>query len=345
MPSGISVVICCHNSAKLLPGTLAHLLSQNVDRNINWEVIVVDNGSTDDTSEVAKSFWPETAPVKLKLISEPKLGAAFARARGLKEANYDIVSLLDDDNRISANWLATVFEVMNRGPDIGGCGGYNEYKCEISPPWWFDKYKDSYAVGPQASKTGDITFSRGYLWGAGLTVRKSAWIKLQKIGYKFFLPCRKGNSLTSGGDSELCFALRLSGWRLWYDSNLRLTHYISSHKLNWDYLRALHRGFGASSIWFDPYLAFIQGSAMDSKQTWKREIAKASTMLLRYWRSWLKSMFFDGEDDANVLEIERILGRINELLKNRYSYDIGFNIIKKFYNDLKTNNQKGNECA
>jgi glycosyltransferase involved in cell wall biosynthesis len=345
MCSGISVVICCHNSAKLLPETLNHLLYQDVDRNIKWEVIVVDNGSTDDTSNVAINIWPDIAPAKLKVISELELGAAYARNRGLKEANYDIVSLLDHDNWVSRNWLQTVFEVMNRSPEIGACGGYNDHKCEIDPPWWFENYKDSYAVGPQGSETGDITDRRGYLWGAGLTVRKVAWTKLQKKGYKFFLPCRKGDSLSAGGDSELCFALRLSGWRLWYDSKLRLTHYISSHRLNWNHLRALHRGFGASTVALEPYLRFIDKNGKKMNREWKWEFIKAITRLLSYRKSWLNFIFSYGEGDPGVLAIERILGRITELLRNRYSYDISFNIIKKFYNDLRTNKQSGNKCV
>jgi cellulose synthase/poly-beta-1,6-N-acetylglucosamine synthase-like glycosyltransferase len=237
---------------------LTHLLRQSVDDKLIWEVIIVDNVSTDDTSDVANSIWPKTAPAKLKVVFEPKLGTAFARSRGLNEAKYDLVSFVDDDNWINTDWLRRVFEIMSRNRNIGACGGYNEFKCEVNPPSWFDKYKESYAVGPQAPETGDITEKRGYLWGAGLTIRRSAWMKIKNGGFTFGSSGRQGDNLHAGEDSELCFALRLSGWRLWYDSGLRLTHFIKTEKLTWKYLRCLQRGFGASSIWFDPYLVLFE---------------------------------------------------------------------------------------
>jgi glycosyltransferase involved in cell wall biosynthesis len=59
MQPGVSIIICCHNSAKLLPQTLAHLKAQKNEANVAWEVIVVDNASTDETSRVSLSLWPE----------------------------------------------------------------------------------------------------------------------------------------------------------------------------------------------------------------------------------------------------------------------------------------------
>jgi len=58
---GVSVIICCYNSVKRLPVTLAHLKSQVVFGQIPWEVIVIDNASTDRTAEVAKNYG-ETCP-------------------------------------------------------------------------------------------------------------------------------------------------------------------------------------------------------------------------------------------------------------------------------------------
>jgi cellulose synthase/poly-beta-1,6-N-acetylglucosamine synthase-like glycosyltransferase len=54
---GVSVVICCYNSSQRLPQTLGHLLAQECEVDLPWEVIVVDNASTDGTAEVARSVW------------------------------------------------------------------------------------------------------------------------------------------------------------------------------------------------------------------------------------------------------------------------------------------------
>jgi len=54
---GISVVICCYNSASRLPATLQHIAEQSLDSEILWEIIIVDNASTDNTAEIASTYW------------------------------------------------------------------------------------------------------------------------------------------------------------------------------------------------------------------------------------------------------------------------------------------------
>src|SRR5690348_8092021 len=71
---GISVVICTYNGAERLPQTLAHLAAQEDTGTIAWEVLVVDNASTDDTAEVARRCWPADAPAPLRVVGEPRMG-------------------------------------------------------------------------------------------------------------------------------------------------------------------------------------------------------------------------------------------------------------------------------
>jgi glycosyltransferase involved in cell wall biosynthesis len=112
--SGVSIIIFCHNSANRLPQTIEHLASQKVSRNVQWEVIVVDNASTDNTSKLAKNCWPKDTSVPLKVVYEPQLGLNNARHRGFIEAKYEIVSFVDDDNRVCPEWVHLVHEVMTR---------------------------------------------------------------------------------------------------------------------------------------------------------------------------------------------------------------------------------------
>ena len=67
----ISVVICCHNSAAVLPPTLMHLAAQIVDPSVQWEVVVIDNASTDDTVQVATRAWPARCPHRFELSVSP----------------------------------------------------------------------------------------------------------------------------------------------------------------------------------------------------------------------------------------------------------------------------------
>ena len=72
MNKGVSVVIPCYNSSKLLPETIAHLARQNVPEHINWEIIIVDNASTDDTAETAAAIWDACkSRVPFKVVEQP----------------------------------------------------------------------------------------------------------------------------------------------------------------------------------------------------------------------------------------------------------------------------------
>ena len=65
---GVSVVICTHNGAKLLPETLAHLRKQQVSKGVRWEVLIIDNASTDDSASVARQCWGDNGPTTLRVI-------------------------------------------------------------------------------------------------------------------------------------------------------------------------------------------------------------------------------------------------------------------------------------
>ena len=86
------MIICCYNSATRLPQTLKHLAEQQVPQDLNWEVIVVDNNSTDHTAEVAKDLWVQYgSPVNLKVVPEWNPGLSNARKKGVYEAKGEII--------------------------------------------------------------------------------------------------------------------------------------------------------------------------------------------------------------------------------------------------------------
>jgi len=326
----VSVIICCHNGARRLPKTLSHLAAQRTHQDIEWEVIVVDNASTDETSTIAESSWPRNPPAPLRIAHEPRLGLSYARHRGVEESKYEIVSFVDDDNWVCPEWAQTVSEIMRDASDVGACGGRVEAVCEEDPPSWFGDYAGDYAVGSQAEATGDVTVTRGYLWGAGLSIRKSAWLHLQQSGFKSLLVDRQGESTSSGGDCEICFALRLAGWRLWYDERLRLQHYIRSDRLKWSYLRRLYRGFGAATVGLEPYREYLRSPSLSLRlrQTWQWQAAGTLKALLRQLREARLSGGL-GEGSRQILKIEWMWGRIVELLNVRSGYNRGVGAVRE----------------
>ena len=326
MSLGVSIVVCCHNSAKRLPNTLAHIANQKIPDDVSCEVIVVDNASTDGSAALAQELWPRTSRIPLRVVEELQLGLSFARHRGIIEARYELVSLIDDDNWAYPEWVSVAAEIMAQHPEVGACGGYNEAVCEVTPPAWFERFKASYAVGAQGRGTGDVTDTRGFLWGAGLTIRKSAWQQLVDSGYQSLLVDRQGEKLSAGQDTELCFALRLAGWRLWYDPRLMLSHYLSAGRLKWQYLRLLCRGFGEASVSFDSYeIAFNSNDAPDGfvkrvKTIWLWRTLATIKSLLRHPIKLALSLRMPLESDPDVLWIENYWGRLCELFRRRKTY-------------------------
>jgi glycosyltransferase involved in cell wall biosynthesis len=328
-PWGVSVVVCCHNSAPRLPATLAHLAAQ--DASVDWEVVVVDNGSTDDTAAVARSSWPSTTPAPLRIVREARLGLIHARARGLAEARFEIVAFVDDDNWLSPDWLQLAASIMRAHPEVGACGGSNVPAFATEPPWWFRAHMTNFATGQQATGEGDVTETRGWLWGAGLAIRRSAWEQLQAGGFRTLTVGRQGGRLASGDDVELCFALRLAGWRLWHSPRLRLRHFIPASRLDWRYLRRLHRGFGAANIMLAPYryqiAATRHGRDAWLKQQWQaKAVAVLLHLLRRGWRV-ISCALSSGEGDPGTLAVEREIGRLVALMGLRSTYAEHFRLV------------------
>ena len=212
LPS-ISVVICTFNGAKRLVPTLEHLRQQKRAEQIEWEIVVVDNASTDNTAAVARTLWPTNNPVPLTIVRESEQGLSNARRCGVFSAKHDIVSFVDDDNWVDENWIALTAKIFAENHDIGVCGGRGIAVFEGTKPDWFERFQDSFAVGTQGRHRGILPDDR-LLWGAGLSIRAKALRTLFEAGFQQINSDHTGTSLVSSGDYELCCALRLTGWKL-----------------------------------------------------------------------------------------------------------------------------------
>jgi cellulose synthase/poly-beta-1,6-N-acetylglucosamine synthase-like glycosyltransferase len=265
---GVSVVVCCHNSAARIGPTLEHLARQRP--RCAWEVIVVDNGSCDDTVAVAGLTWQEHgSPAPLRVVSEPQLGLTFARACGISEAQHEYVVFCDDDNWLDADYLQQAVEIIDSEPEIGALGGICRAASDAEIPAWFWSYAHEYAVGAQALESGDIT-SRRLLWGAGMVLRRSAIQHIMAEGVRTLLTDRRGTELTTGGDSEICKWLILAGYRLWYDERLKLTHFIRPDRLTKEHCQRLRAANDAAGGLLKPYQFVIDAATTSS--LWKRTL-------------------------------------------------------------------------
>lgn len=331
---GVSLIICCHNSASKLPQTLKHVNELKVSSDIPWELIIIDNASTDSTFEIAAQLLSAGIKSITKIVTEKKLGLTNARLRGIAESQYNYCSFIDDDNWICSNWINVVHEIMTDHPEVGACGGLGLPSFESTPPLWFDQFKQSYAVGPQGEMTGYVPDSRGYLWGAGLTIRKSAWDELINNGFILTLTGRHGTNLTSGEDSEICLALRCNNWRLWYDERLIYYHYLPAFRFDRGYLKKLCRGMGTSDVILGIYREYINSTIIispDFHNVWLVDLYKI-----------IKKRIMQPIDIKRTDKISRIgmglhaqFGKLWEIIKLRNRYDELKRQIFTFYQHSK----------
>lgn len=267
---GISVILCCYNSAKRLPTTLAYLARQKTLDNLRWELIVVNNNSTDATERVAENEWHSLgAPAPLTVVKEVKPGLLNAREKGISVANYDLLLWCDDDNWLCDTYVQTSYDIMETHLDIGALGGWCEAAFEVEKPEWFDAQAHFFAVSKQGKRSGDITSKKGCVFGAGMVTRKSHAETLNELGFRQILIGRKGTKLSSGEDTELCYALRLIGYKIWYDERLYFIHFMSQGRLSLSYVSRLRKARTHSNFILWPYLDLLIGQPRNRSQLLK----------------------------------------------------------------------------
>ena len=275
---GVSVIICCFNSAFRLPKTLQHIALQQTS--ISWEVIVVNNNSSDNTRQVAVAEWARMGVlIPFKVVDEPKPGLASARSKGIDTAQDEYLVFCDDDNWLAPNYVENVYELFEKDDNIGIIGGNGSPVTEIEPPFWFEKFIHGYGAFPQSDKSQFV----GSVYGAGMAVRK----KCYENQFESLLTGRKGASLSAGEDSEMCFQVRLAGYTIWYDERLKFKHFIPKNRLDWAYLKKLHIGFAKSSIILDLYEKVINEQKI-STFYWLKKALYYLGIYIKYWPTQYK---------------------------------------------------------
>lgn len=251
MVTGISVIICCHNSAgKLLP-TLKALSEQEYKPGIAYEIILVDNNSTDYTATVAINSWKKFGnPFPLTIVAEKKTGLSSARTRGIHVSHYEYLVFCDDDNWLCKDYLNIVCSIFEDKPEVAMIGGTGCAELDKEAPEWFKNTNGfGYAIGCEGRQTG-YTDS---VYGAGMAVRKKMLQALNDGHISFILSDRVGKNLSSGGDSEMCVLVRASEKKIWFDERLQFVHQLPQSRINWPYYRRLRYAFGSSGVYLNLY--------------------------------------------------------------------------------------------
>jgi glycosyltransferase involved in cell wall biosynthesis len=244
--NGVSVIVCCYNSAARLPQTLHHLSVQLIpDAGFEWELIIVDNASTDLTGSVAEAAltgFNANAMRTGRVIQEPVAGQMHARKTGVRAAKFECIIFCDDDNWLHSAYIHTAYQTMLERSDAGAAGGQNVPVTNAAAyPVWFEEFKNKYAIGIPAPESGDVSH-RGFILGAGLVTRKSLFLEMFNDRYPSLLNGRNGENMSTGDDFEYCKRLLLRGYKLYYNASLHLQHFIPAERLTIEYRERLMEG-------------------------------------------------------------------------------------------------------
>ncbi len=239
-----TIAIPTFNGEMRLPILLESLASQVCKKNFDWEIIIVDNNSNDNTKQVVFDFQEKWAiPGQIKYHFEPRQGAAFARLKAIQESRSNWIGFLDDDTVPDVNWLESAYEFSQKYPSVGAYSSQINGRFEGDIPRNFDRIKVFLAIINRGLYPCQYTRSSKVLPpSAGLVVRKEAW--LQCVPKIPFLSGRTTQSVLTGEDTEALAYLQMAGWEIWYNPNMKLYHHIPSSRLERNYLLPMVRGIG-----------------------------------------------------------------------------------------------------
>jgi glycosyltransferase involved in cell wall biosynthesis len=176
----ISVVMTTHNRCSLLPEALKSLLVQEAD-GLQYEVIIVDNNSTDQTRQVIESFV-KSGHSNLRYVFEPQQGISYGRNAGIANARAPIIAFTDDDVRVAPNWLGNIKKAFDDHSEVDFVGGKILPHWPHEPPswltrdhWWplalLDSGDDAFYVNagnPMVLPTANASFRRDVFSRFGL---------------------------------------------------------------------------------------------------------------------------------------------------------------------------------
>ena len=237
----LSIIICSYNRASYISDALTSLYNQSSELD-NFEVIIVDNNSTDNTKEVY-AIWRQTnTNGQFTFISETQQGASFARNTGAAIAKGEWVCFMDDDAVATLNYVENILKHIQNKPDAVGFGGRIIPKYIPSEPKWMSYYVSSlvgnfdYAPIPCAFENGK------YPLESNMIVKKSVYDKIG--GFNVNLPGVVGKLRIGGEGKELFYKILALGHIIYYDPAICVHHVVEVKKLTSEYMYRVASGIG-----------------------------------------------------------------------------------------------------
>lgn len=267
----ITVVLCTYNRCRSLAKALGSVAVSILPKSVDWEVLVVDNNSGDQTREVVEDYCRQY-PGRFHYLFEPQQGKSYALASAIREARGDILAFMDDDVTVEPMWLQNLTAALSNGQWVGA-GGRILPEQTFSPPRWLP-LQDRYALAPFA--LFDLGPQSGGLneppFGTNMAFQKRLFEKYH--GFRTDLgPC-PGSEIRNE-DTEFGARLLAAGERLRYEPTAVVYHSIPQSRMRKEYFLAW---------WFDKARADIRQSSRPSDI--KRLVAGVPLGMFRRLAVW-----------------------------------------------------------
>jgi glucosyl-dolichyl phosphate glucuronosyltransferase len=219
----ISLVICTYNRCRYLPEALESIRNQNLPAE-KFELVIVDNNSTDDTATIAQKFISDNPHLNARYVFEAEKGLSVARNRGLQEAASPIVNYVDDDAILSPGYLEAMLYFFTTHPGAAGAGGKVIPKYESGQaPEWMSKYLDGF-IGKKDHGTEVRAFTEAMKYPVGCNMAYRKTILQQAGGFNAQLQFRS--------DDKFIFQqVKKISTQIFYVPDAWLYHYIDAHRL------------------------------------------------------------------------------------------------------------------
>ncbi|MEM9451291.1 MAG: hormogonium polysaccharide biosynthesis glycosyltransferase HpsE [Cyanobacteria bacterium P01_E01_bin.6] len=245
-----TAAIRTYNAENHIATILDRLKTQEQVQSMRWEILVVDNNSTDNTLDIVSHYqanWPASIP--LRCVKETKQGASYARRRAIQEAHGQWIGFLDDDTWPTATWVAAIGTFAQNHPRAGAFNGNIHGRFEGTPPKGFKKIAPFFAVIERGTQTAYCINEQAKAHkvvmppGAGLVVRRQAW--LESVPASLVLKGPIGSTLSAKGeDMEALMYLSRQHWEVWFNPEQNIEHYIPQSRFELNYLLRFFRGIG-----------------------------------------------------------------------------------------------------
>lgn len=298
----LSVIIPTFNPDPEFLGKVLKALQSQTYPISNWELIIIDNNSTNDVLDKLNLTWHS----KGKIIKENKQGLTYSRLCGFEAAIGEFIIMVDDDNVLADNYLEETIKIFSSDKNLGAIGGKSLPVFESTPPVWLTEFYNSLALRDLGNEPVVSAWRNEYPHnapiGAGMAIRKEALTAyLANLeGRSYNVTDRIGSSLSSGGDNEIVLSVLQNSWRVGYFPTLLLQHIIPAWRMEPTYLAKLINHTNRS---------WVQVLENNGINPWRRISRKS--LALRKIKSWFTYRAWSNK--ANYLRWQGACGLFNGL--------------------------------